>query len=218
VGIIIAVGYAHHVSLAKRIGSSTPVSFVPTNRCPEVLQNPQLLLALPSSYPGPMRLLGRYRWAKRTTANHPFCLLALRMQSRPGGESSGAGTAGEWRRLRSCGSLMPDSAFNLAALHPPRITRPEPTARRNASSRPACANGPTPKPTTAQPNAQPNCLNGSIATIGIDHRQYRRQTARQPSRPGRRQPLEAPELARLAARGDVHMSIVLSGVRLSVCG
>ena len=44
---------------------------------------------------------------------------------------------------------------------------PEPMARRNASFRPVCANGPMHRPITVQTNAQPNCPDGSIATIGI---------------------------------------------------
>ena len=49
----------------------------------------------------------------------------------------------------------------------PGPTRPEPTARPNASSRPACANGLTPGPTAPLKNAPPNCPSGCTATIGI---------------------------------------------------
>jgi transposase InsO family protein len=38
----------------------------------------------------------------------------------------------------------------------------------NASSKPACVNGPTPVPTTLRTNPPPNCRDGFIATIGID--------------------------------------------------
>ena len=51
----------------------------------------------------------------------------------------------------------------------PSPTHPRPTARPSASSRPACANGPTPKPIPPQINAPPSCPPGSIATTGIDH-------------------------------------------------
>ena len=47
-------------------------------------------------------------------------------------------------------------------------TRREPTEKPSASSRPACASGPTPRLTTAQTNAQPSCPSGSTATTGID--------------------------------------------------
>jgi hypothetical protein len=40
-------------------------------------------------------------------------------------------------------------------------TRPKPTARQSASSRPACANGPTPGRTLK--NAPPNCPSGCTA-------------------------------------------------------
>ena len=43
----------------------------------------------------------------------------------------------------------------------PNPTRPRPTARPSASSRPACANGPTAAPTTPQTSAPPNCPDGS---------------------------------------------------------
>ena len=49
----------------------------------------------------------------------------------------------------------------------PGPTRPEPTARRSASSRPACANGPTPGRTAPLKNAPPNCPSGCTATTGI---------------------------------------------------
>ena len=49
----------------------------------------------------------------------------------------------------------------------PSPTRQEPMERLNASSRPACANGPMRRPTTLQPTAQPNCHDGFIATTGI---------------------------------------------------
>ena len=49
----------------------------------------------------------------------------------------------------------------------PSPTRPEPTARQSASSRPACANGPTPGRTPPLKNAPPNCPSGCTATIGI---------------------------------------------------
>ena len=49
----------------------------------------------------------------------------------------------------------------------PNPTRPEPTERPSASSRPACANGPTPERTTPPINAPPNCPSGFTATTGI---------------------------------------------------
>ena len=43
---------------------------------------------------------------------------------------------------------------------------PRRTVRPSASSRPACANGPMPAPTTPHMNAPPSCRNGFTATIG----------------------------------------------------
>jgi hypothetical protein len=60
----------------------------------------------------------------------------------------------------------------------PNPTRPKPTARPSASSKPACANGLMPAPTTAQTNGQQSCLDGFIATIGTDP-----MAASAPSRP-----------------------------------
>ena len=73
-----------------------------------------------------------------------------------------------------------DQACNKLGLKhsKPSPTRPKPTARPSASSKPACANGPMPGPMTAQTNAQQNCLDGFIATIGTDL-----MAASAPSRP-----------------------------------
>ena len=45
---------------------------------------------------------------------------------------------------------------------------PRPTERPSASSKPACANGPTPAPTTPPTNAPPSCPSGFTSTTGID--------------------------------------------------
>ena len=81
----------------------------------------------------------------------------------------------------------------------PNPTRPKPTARPSASSKPACANGLMPAPTTAQTNGQQSCLDGFIATIGTDPWQHRLQAAHQPPRTGPEQPVEAPQLASSAS-------------------
>ena len=68
-------------------------------------------------------------------------------------------------RLASLSPSLPEARSQThqdQALYPP-----EPMARRNASFRPVCANGPMHRPITVQTNAQPNCPDGSIATIGI---------------------------------------------------
>ena len=44
---------------------------------------------------------------------------------------------------------------------------PKPTARPSASSRPACANGPMPAPTSTQSSAPTNCPSSCTATTGI---------------------------------------------------
>ena len=49
----------------------------------------------------------------------------------------------------------------------PGPTRPRPTARPSASSRPGCANGPTPRPIPPQTTAPPSCPSGCIDTTGI---------------------------------------------------
>ena len=40
-----------------------------------IYSTPQLMLALPPIYPGPVRLLERYHVAQSSIANNPFCLL-----------------------------------------------------------------------------------------------------------------------------------------------
>ena len=45
---------------------------------------------------------------------------------------------------------------------------PQPTARPNASCRPACASGPTPSPTRVQRSARQPCCRSCIAITGID--------------------------------------------------
>ena len=47
-------------------------------------------------------------------------------------------------------------------------TRPRPMARRSASSRPVCADGHTPHPSTPQPIAPPPCRHGSATTPAAD--------------------------------------------------
>lgn len=49
----------------------------------------------------------------------------------------------------------------------PSPTRPGPTARLSASSRPPCASGPMPGPTTLPYNGLLSCLTGYIDTTGI---------------------------------------------------
>ncbi len=48
-------------------------------------------------------------------------------------------------------------------------THPRPTARPSASSRPACASGPMPSPTSAQLSARPLCSPSCATTTGIGH-------------------------------------------------
>jgi transposase InsO family protein len=49
----------------------------------------------------------------------------------------------------------------------PSLIRRRPTARPSASSRPACANGPMPRPIDIRASAKTNCLPGCTATTGI---------------------------------------------------
>ena len=58
------------------------------------------------------------------------------------------------------------------------------TARPSASSRPACANGPTCKPFRARPSAPRPCAPGSTATTTTTPLSPRRQTAPQPTPQG----------------------------------
>ena len=50
----------------------------------------------------------------------------------------------------------------------PSPTHPKPTAKPSASSRPACASGPTPKPSRPRSIAPKSCRSGYTATTGID--------------------------------------------------
>jgi len=56
-----------------------------------------------------------------------------------------------------------------------RFTRPytprtnAPTAKRNASSKPRCANGPTPAPTRTRSNVKPNSTHGYMTTTSTAH-------------------------------------------------
>ena len=49
------------------------------------------------------------------------------------------------------------AAISASSTSAPSPTRPKPTARPSASSRPRCANGPTPRPTTPQSDAPRSC-------------------------------------------------------------
>jgi len=66
---------------------------------------------------------------------------------------------------KSIAFRKPASVFASSTSAPGPI-RPRPTARPSASSKPACANGLMPKPTTPRKNALPSCQDGSIVTIG----------------------------------------------------
>ncbi len=78
------------------------------------------------------------------------------------------------RVMTDNGSAYRSHAFRQASPMPasstsaPGPTRPGPTARPNASSRPACANGPTCKPSPARPSAPQPCGPGSTATTTTD--------------------------------------------------
>lgn len=73
------------------------------------------------------------------------------------------------------GSCYRSKAFAKAAASlasstfAPNPTRPRPTARPSASSRPRCANGPMPSPIRLQITVPPSCLSGCTDTIGIAH-------------------------------------------------
>jgi transposase InsO family protein len=78
------------------------------------------------------------------------------------------------RVMTDNGSCYRSKAFRTAcarlacAKFSPGRTRPRPTERPSASSKPPCANGPTPRPTPTPTVAPPNCQSDSIATIAVD--------------------------------------------------
>ena len=76
----------------------------------------------------------------------------------------------------------------------PGPTRPRPTARPSASSRPRCANGPMPSPTTPQTNAPNSSSRGSTLQLASPAWQPKSPHTHQPPRPLRGQPVEAPQL------------------------
>ena len=59
------------------------------------------------------------------------------------------------------------AAISASGTSAPGPTRPRPTARPSASSRPRCANGPTPKPIRTQIAEPRSCPSGSTDTTGI---------------------------------------------------
>ena len=63
-------------------------------------------------------------------------------------------------------SAMP-AAISASSTSAPGPTRPRPTARPSASSRPPCANGPMLKPTRTQIAEPKSCPSGSTDTTGI---------------------------------------------------
>lgn len=79
------------------------------------------------------------------------------------------------RVMTDYGSCYRSKAFAKAAASlasstfAPNPTRPRPTARPSASSRPRCANGPMPSPIRLQITVPPSCLSGCTDTIGIAH-------------------------------------------------
>ena len=77
----------------------------------------------------------------------------------------------------------------------PGPTRPRPTARPSASSRPRCGNGPTPSlPHLRRPRRAAPALAAQIQ-LASPARQPKIQNTYQPPRPHRGQPVEAPQLA-----------------------
>ena len=95
----------------------------------------------------------------------------------------------------------------------PGPTRPRPTARPSASSRPRCANGPMPAPTPPRTSAPPSCP--SVMHRYNWHRPHGSIGAKPPisqTRPDRGQPVEAPQLAHdLAAERPARHALLDQG-------
>ena len=83
----------------------------------------------------------------------------------------------------------------------PSPTPPGPTARPSASSRPPCANGPMPGPTTPHATRRRAALLHAPIQLASSSWQYRRRATHQHTRPDREQPVEAPQLAQPAPYG-----------------
>ena len=86
---------------------------------------------------------------------------------------------------------------SVSSTSEPGPIRRKPMARLSASSKLRSANGPMPRPISAQIIVAQSFPSGCTATIGTDPRQYRCQTAHQQTRSNREQPVEAPQLGHL---------------------